>query len=258
MRRPELGERRFDLLVIGGGIVGAGIAAHAAAHRPRCCARRPGRLRRRDLERVVEADPRRPPLPAPRRRPARPRGAPRAARAHERRRAAPRPPHAVPPAALRARARSGPAFVQSGIVALLGARPLAAQLARPRRRGRARWCRRSGRTASARARSTPTPGRTTPGSASRTCARRPTRARPSSTTPRSSRSTDAAAASPARRCSVDGDDGRGRGRAAVVNATGPWVDHVRRLEDAVRRTVRAAQQGRARARAERGAAGRRR
>ena len=49
-----------------------------------------GDFARRDVERVVEADPRRPALPAARRRRPRARGAPRAPRADERRRAAPR------------------------------------------------------------------------------------------------------------------------------------------------------------------------
>ena len=53
--------------------------------------RRPQRLRRRHLERVVEADPRRPPLPPARRREARPRGARRASSTAPRCRAAPRP-----------------------------------------------------------------------------------------------------------------------------------------------------------------------
>ena len=51
------------------------------AHGPRGRARRSRRLRRRHLERVVEADPRRPPLSTARRRQARPRGARRAASA---------------------------------------------------------------------------------------------------------------------------------------------------------------------------------
>ena len=58
--------------------------------------------------------------------------------------------------------------------------------------------------------------------------------------------------------SVDGDSDRESGRAVVVNATGPWVDHVRRLEDPAAGTVRAPQQGRPRARPERARTGRRR
>ena len=90
----------FDLLVIGGGIVGAGIANEAAQAGSRGRARRSRRLRRRDLERVVEADPRRAALPPARRRQARPRGSSRAPRAAEDRRAAPRPEAAVPVPAL--------------------------------------------------------------------------------------------------------------------------------------------------------------
>ena len=74
-------ERRFDLLVIGGGIVGAGIADEAAQRGSRRRARRPRRLRRGDLERLVEADPRRTAVPPPGRRQARAAGPPRAARA---------------------------------------------------------------------------------------------------------------------------------------------------------------------------------
>ena len=74
--------------------------------RARGRARRPRRLRRGDLERVLEAHPRRAPLPPPRRHPARPGGAPGAPRAHARGRAPPRPPADVPAPALRAAART--------------------------------------------------------------------------------------------------------------------------------------------------------
>ena len=73
----ELGSREFDLLVIGGGIIGAGVAEAATAHGLAVAARRPGRLRRRDLQRFVEAHPRWPALPAWRRPGPRARGPPR-------------------------------------------------------------------------------------------------------------------------------------------------------------------------------------
>ena len=54
---------RFDLLVIGGGINGAGIARDAAGRGLSRRAGRGRRPRRRDVERVDQADPRRPALP---------------------------------------------------------------------------------------------------------------------------------------------------------------------------------------------------
>ena len=63
----RLGAEQFDVLVIGGGITGAGVALDAASrgalHRPR----RAGRLRQRNVVEVLEAGARRPALPpAPR------------------------------------------------------------------------------------------------------------------------------------------------------------------------------------------------
>ena len=66
-----LAEREFDLLVIGGGVIGAGVASVAARHGLAVALVEQGRLRRCDLELVVEADPRRAAVPAPRRRPPR-------------------------------------------------------------------------------------------------------------------------------------------------------------------------------------------
>ena len=108
--------RRFDLLVIGGGIIGAGIAEAATAHGLAVALVDKGDFARRDLERVVEADPRRAPLPPARRRRPRPRGAPGAAAADARRRAAPRPPAAVPASRSTSDGPYRPWFVQSGIV----------------------------------------------------------------------------------------------------------------------------------------------
>src|SRR5262249_41267440 len=64
---------------------------------------RQGRLRRRHFQRLDEADPRRPALPAARRRRPRARVAPRAPAPDAHRRAAPRPAAAVPAAPLRGR-----------------------------------------------------------------------------------------------------------------------------------------------------------
>ena len=58
-----------------------------------------------------------------------------------------------------------------------------------------------------------------------------------------------------RRRLVDGRDVSVRARS-IVNATGPWVDRVRRLEDPAAKRVDAAQQGRARARRRRRGLGR--
>ena len=127
---------RFDLLVIGGGIIGAGIAEAATAHGLERRARRARRLRVGDVERVVEADPRRAALPADGRRPARPRGAPGAARADERRRAAPRAPAAVRLPALRQRA--APAVVRAAPGAR-STRARAREAERARQRASARY-----------------------------------------------------------------------------------------------------------------------
>ena len=87
-------------------------------------ARRRRRLRLRDVQRVVEAHPRRAPLPAPRRRGARPRGAPRAAHADRPGRAAPRAPASLPAAAVpwrpvpaRLRAERDRALLDAGALA---------------------------------------------------------------------------------------------------------------------------------------------
>ena len=90
LRAPSSRGRPYDLLVIGSGIIGAGIANEAARAGLRVALVDRERLRRRHVERLVEADPRRPALPPARRREARPRGAHGAAGAAPCRRAAPR------------------------------------------------------------------------------------------------------------------------------------------------------------------------
>ena len=214
---------------IGGGIVGAGIAAHAAADRSRGCPRRSGRLRRRDLERLVEADPRRPPVPPSRRRPPRTRGTPRASRADR------TSSRRTSSTARRSSCRSTRAARSARVrperdPALLRARPLAAQLARPARRGRARWCPRSAtrrpplvralrRRVDERRAALPRERRAAAEQARPSRTRAGRRARR-----RGGRVVGAQVQSTARRVAV-------RARV-VVNATGPWVDAVRRLEDA--------------------------
>ena len=106
----QLAARRFDLLVDRRRDHRRGHRRGGDGARARGRARRPRRLCVCDLDRLVEADPRRPALPADGRRRPRARGAPGAARADERRRAAPRPPPAVPVPALRR--RPAPAVVR--------------------------------------------------------------------------------------------------------------------------------------------------
>ncbi len=163
------------------------------------------------------------------------------------RRAAPRPPPPVPPAALPGRA------VPSGVRAerdppLLDARAVPPQLARPAGSRARSSCRSSVSTGCARARSMPTPGRTTRGSASRTSSPRQ-QAGATVAEPRRGRR------APARR--------RARSRGAEVVVDGEVVDvagarHGERrravggrrpsARGSARRHVGAAQQGRARAR----------
>ena len=69
---------QFDLVVIGGGVVGAGVALDAATPRPLGRADRAARLGLGHLEPLLEADPRRPALPRAARLRPRPRGAARA------------------------------------------------------------------------------------------------------------------------------------------------------------------------------------
>ena len=161
----ELADRRFDLLVIGGGIIGAANSSTRGARRSRGRARRGERLRQWHLERVLEADPRRVAIPPTGRRAPRARGALRASRADADRRAAPRTTRSVPVSAL-----SGwtvpPGVRSERNRPLLDACALATQLARRHRPMRARACLRCGSTGSGRVRCTLTRRPTTPGSAS--------------------------------------------------------------------------------------------
>ena len=74
----RLADEHFDVLVVGGGITGAGVALDAATRGPAHRARRARRLRVGHVVEVVEAGPRRAALPAAGRGPARLRGARRA------------------------------------------------------------------------------------------------------------------------------------------------------------------------------------
>ena len=132
--------------------------------------RRRRRLRRRDLERVVEARPRRAPLPAPRRCAPRAGGASRAAGPDGCRRTASRASPPVSPAALRERVRTG---LHSSRAASSCTRrsPTRGSTGSCSRSELASSCLRCASTGFARARCTQTPRRTTRGSASRTCER---------------------------------------------------------------------------------------
>ena len=90
----RLAGERFDVLVVGGGITGVGVALDAVSRGLLCRAGRGRRLRQRDLEPQLEARPRRPALSPAGRRAARLRGAARAA-AVAPQRPAPRQPAAV-------------------------------------------------------------------------------------------------------------------------------------------------------------------
>ena len=122
--------------------------------------------------------------------------------------------------------------------ALLDARALAAQLARRSLIAQAgSSCRRCGSTAFARARSTPT--RWT--NDARLClenVRAAAEARGDGPQRRRGRRRSARRAdgSCGAEVGVDGEHDRGTTRGSVVNAAGPWVDHVRRLEDPRRGT----------------------
>ena len=85
----------FDLLVIGGGINGAGIARDAAMRGLSVALVEQGRLRERYQQQVLQADPRRPALPRELRVRARARGEPRARSPAPPPGAASRPPDAV-------------------------------------------------------------------------------------------------------------------------------------------------------------------
>ena len=102
-----LADEPFDVLVIGGGITGAGVALDAASRGYSRRAGREGRLRARDLVALEQARPRRAALPAEVRPRAGPRGAARAPAAG-RAGAAPRPAAAARRARVRRRA-AGPA-----------------------------------------------------------------------------------------------------------------------------------------------------
>ena len=100
-RRSRAGE--FDVVVVGGGITGAGVALDAATRGYSVALLEKRRLRLRDLEPLEQARPRRPALPAELRPRPRARGAARAP-ADGRAGAAPRAPAAARRAGLRRRA----------------------------------------------------------------------------------------------------------------------------------------------------------
>ena len=217
----------FDLLIVGGGATRRGDRARRGPARAGRRAVRRGRLRRRDLQPVVEADPRRPALPAVRQ------PAPGLRRAD---RTAPPDADGAPPVpADRVRVsrvpRREPAPGHAGRRHrdLQRARALAPARARPqavrpralragaaparRRPRRARW-------------PTSTARPTTPASCSRTSSTPRPPARPSPTTcaPRP-RCAIAAAASPASRSRTARPAQRFEARARVVlSATGPFTD----------------------------------
>ena len=252
-----LGERRFDLLVIGGGIVGAGIAARGGGHGLAVALVDRGdfggatsssssKLIHGGLRYLRLGDVR-----------PRARGARGAAAPDERRRAPPRPPDPVPAARSTSTARTGRYVVQTGIAiystlararlnGLVDAGARAADGARPARRGAAE-VRPLRRLLDERQPSDP---RERPGG-------RRVAERPSPTTPRSSRCGSSGGVSPAPR------SGRRRRRSSVrartvVNASRPLARPVRRLEDPAAAPLDPAQQGGARAARARPRAGRRR
>ena len=169
----RLADESWDLLIVGGGIVGRGGAARRGVARAQGRARRAGRHRGRDELPVEPPDPRRPALPAPAGRPARPRGAPRAG-PPPRARPAPDPARGVPVPALRAAGRDPRLLLdrhddvrRPGLGALRGTPPRPVDGAR-RSSTRRTWS----RTASAGRSCTTTRWRTTRGTRSRSCGRR--------------------------------------------------------------------------------------
>ena len=100
----RLADERWDLLIVGGGIVGAGALLDAVSPRPEGRARRAGRHRRRHQLPLQPPDPRRAALPPAGRGRPRPRGA-RRARPAPAPGATPRPPGGVPVPDLRAAVR---------------------------------------------------------------------------------------------------------------------------------------------------------
>ena len=185
------------------------------ACRPAGRARRARRSRRLDVERILEAHPRRPALPAHGRRQARARGAHRAPRARARGRAAPRAPAPLRDAA-RADGPYGPVVIGAGMVAygaLSGFRDGPTLVVAPTRAHA--LPRRSRRTACVPAACTTTIRPTTRGSWSPSPALRPRAARPSPPAPRSSGSTCTRGARAASTCA------RRRARRSP-SAPAPW------------------------------------
>ena len=207
--------------------------------RARRGARRPRRLRGRDVERLVEADPRRPALPADGRRPA---SCARRTRSggYLMSVVAPHLVERLP--FLFPLYRDGPHrpwVVRTGVLALLGARAREAERPRRARSARCGSCRSCAPRGCTRRRSTRTrwtnDGRLTIANVRGAA--------------------DARRSRPQLRRGHGCPSGwrrRGRRRAdravsarMIVNATGPWLDRIRRLEDPNASAVDAAEQGRA-------------
>ena len=226
----------YDLVVIGGGITGAGIARDAALRGLQGRAVREGRLRVGHVVEVEQADPRRPALPRARRDRARVRVGLRAPRA-DARRAAPGAAAAVPDPDLQGRAARARDHERRPVdlrLARAVPRAAAAQDVSRHARRRSRSSRSCGPTACAARSSTTTARPTTRGSCSRT---RSTRAALGARLPHVHRGA----------CGFERDgDGRITGVAvrdrltgktwsvparAVVLAAGAWTDEmIRRFE----------------------------